>query len=154
MQETERLTLSLSDCLAKGVGVGLDPQNVVDMLVPGKTASEMLRIGDTVVLWNGISLTDPGTGKQRKLSSVVDGSLDTHSVVVERPLQPLTADEQTAMVKEATRRSGCETDGCEAGEGGGATAGAQPLPAEAPKNDWSEGAKEWGQQDWSAETKW
>ena len=113
--ETVAVTLG-PHCTTKGVGIGLNPQNVIDMLVPGKAAADMLRIGDRVIQWNGNALTDPNTGVQKKLGSVVDGRLDTHIVVVERPLQPLSAAEQTGLIMEATRRSGCDTYGCEAGE--------------------------------------
>jgi hypothetical protein len=103
-------------CTTKGVGVGLNPQNVIDMIVPGKAAADMLQYGDRVILWNDHALTNPSTGVQEKLGSVVDSSLDTHTVVVERPLRPLSGAEKTALIMEATRRSECETDGCEAAE--------------------------------------
>jgi hypothetical protein len=127
----ETVTITIKGCTTKGVGLGLDPQNVVDMLVPGQAAADVLRIGDRVILWNSDILWNPSTGAQKKLISVVDASLDTHAVIVERPLQPLTAAEQTALILEATRRSRCEVDGCEAGEVAGLEKRA-PAPEKAP----------------------
>jgi hypothetical protein len=113
----ETVTVTLGPgCTKKGVGVGLNPQNVIDMLVPGKSAADKLQYGDRVILWNNNALNDPNTGVQKKLGSIVSTSLDTHTVVVERPLLPLSGAEKTALIMEATQRSGCEIDGCEAGE--------------------------------------
>ena len=146
-QPTETVTVTLGPgCSAKGVGVGLDPTNVVDMLVPGKTAAEALRLGDRVLLWNGNALVDPSTGEQRKLGSVVDGRLDTHAVVVERPLAPLSAAEQAALTAEATRRSGCDTDEAVNVNAGAATTAAPAAPTagkeSAPPRDWA-APQEW-----------
>ena len=79
--------------------------DVVDMLTPGKSAAETLRMGDTILLWDGIPLVNPDTGKQRKIATVVDSSLDAHTVVVERSLKPLSTADEEALTKEALRRS-------------------------------------------------
>lgn len=134
--ETLAVTLG-PDCTTKGVGLGLDPHNVIDMLVPGKTAADMLQIGDRIIQWNGRSLTDLRTGLPKKLASVVDSNLDTHAVVVERPRLTLSGAEKTALIMEATRRSGCETDGCEAGEIAGLAKRAAPAAEEATDSAFS-----------------
>ena len=142
VQTTERLTLSLRDCRAKGIGVGLDPQNVVDMLTPGKSAGDALQMGDNIVLWNGIPLLDPATGDQIKIAAVVDGSLDEHTVVVDRPLKPLSAAESAALTEEAYRRS--DEKSAKALNGSTQTALAK-----------DEAATEWAPQtDWSADESW
>ena len=104
MQRRETLRFRLTDCLANGVGVGLDPQNVVDFLRPGGGASQNLLMGDLIMQWNGKPLIDPVTKEQIQLASVVDGSLDEHIVAVERLLTPLSKDAEDALTSEAMRR--------------------------------------------------
>ena len=83
MAATMTLTVTLVGC-TNGVGVGLDPSNLVDMLREGSpaAASELQR-GDKVLQWNGIAMVDPDSGQQRKLKDVVVPS-DVHTLVVER----------------------------------------------------------------------
>jgi len=80
----ETLTFELTGC-GSGVGVGLDKNNVVDMLVPGKPASRWLRMGDRVVEFDGQVMVEQRGGRmeQRKLRDVVKPS-DTHTVKVVR----------------------------------------------------------------------
>mmetsp|Transcript_17938 Transcript_17938/g.36494 ORF Transcript_17938/g.36494 Transcript_17938/m.36494 type:complete len:172 (+) Transcript_17938:35-550(+) len=81
--QMEKLTVMLVGC-ESGVGVGLDDKNCVDMLVPDKPAASELKLGDKVLLWNGIEMFD-FTGEQRLLKDVVVKA-DTHTLVIERPL--------------------------------------------------------------------
>ena len=77
------LTIALVGCI-NGVGVGLDASNLVNMLAEGSpAAASELRMGDKVILWNGVAMVDPVCGRQRKLKEVVVRS-DTHTLVVER----------------------------------------------------------------------
>jgi len=77
------LTIALVGCI-NGVGVGLDASNLVNMLAEGSpAAASELRMGDKVILWNGVAMIDPVCGRQRKLKEVVVRS-DTHTLVVER----------------------------------------------------------------------
>ncbi len=87
--QVERLTLTLTDCINSGIGLGLDRANRVDLLTAGKAAEKVLQMGDHVISWNGTPLFDPD-GNQRKLATVVT-SAETHTVVVERTLNPLVA---------------------------------------------------------------
>ena len=76
-------TITLFGCI-NGVGVGLDASNLVNMLAKGSpAAASELRMGDKVVLWNGVAMVDPVCGRQRKLKEVVVRS-DVHTLVVER----------------------------------------------------------------------
>ena len=83
--ETVRVTVTLTGC-KRGVGVGLDKENVVDMLKPGMPAIRALEMGDRVVTWNGqeMGMVEKGKWKQRPLRDVVKSGIDTHNVVVER----------------------------------------------------------------------
>ena len=97
MQMRETMRFRLTGCLAGGIGVGLDPANVVDFLRPGAPAAQYLRIGDVVVNIDEVSLLDPVTGQQRKLKDAVDTSLDEHTVVITRPLTPLSKEAAQAL---------------------------------------------------------
>ena len=77
MQMRETMRFRLTGCLAGGIGVGLDPANVVDFLRPGAPAAQYLRIGDVVVNIDEVSLLDPVTGQQRKLKDAVNTSLSS-----------------------------------------------------------------------------
>ena len=145
VQTTERLTLSLRDCRAKGIGIGLDPQNVIDMLVPGKSASVSLQMGDEIISWNEIPLLDPATGEQIKIAAVVDGTLDEHAVVVNRRLKPISDAESAALTEEMYRR-------CSGTDEKAAQAPSESMQTAPPKD---EAAKEWAPQtDWSADESW
>ena len=82
--ETVRVTVTLTGCKS-GVGLGLDKENVVDMLKPDMPAVRVLEMGDKLVSWNGqeMGTVENGKWKQRPLRDVVK-SADTHTVVVER----------------------------------------------------------------------
>jgi S1-C subfamily serine protease len=68
---------------SQGVGVGLDPNNVVDQVWEGSPADTGgILLKDRVVLWNGAKLVD-AEGKQIKLKDIVTPG-DTHVLVVER----------------------------------------------------------------------
>jgi hypothetical protein len=58
-----------------------------------------------VVNVDEVSLLDPVTGQQRKLKDAVDTSLDEHTVVITRPLTPLSKEAAQALGAEALRRS-------------------------------------------------
>ena len=105
VQTVEHLKVNIKDCLTQGVGIGLDPDNVIDMLWPGNAAVRDLKMGDTVLTWNGIALKDPATGLQRTLSMVVDRNLDTHTLTLARSLKPLTAADAQRLSEEALQRS-------------------------------------------------
>ena len=77
----EKLTVTLVGC-SSGVGVGLDDKNCVDMLRPDSPAESELKLGDRVLLWNGIEMID-FTGERRLLKDVVV-SADAHTLVIER----------------------------------------------------------------------
>ena len=81
MAAMEKLTITLVGC-SSGVGVGLDASNVVDMLKPGSPAEAELKLGDKVLLWNGIEMVD-FTGERRLLKDVVVPA-DAHTIVIER----------------------------------------------------------------------
>ena len=83
-QPTEVLTFRLTGC-GSGVGVGLDKTNAVDMLVPGKPASQHLQMGDRVVEFDGQAMVEQRAGRvvQRMLKDVVKNA-ETHVVKVER----------------------------------------------------------------------
>jgi hypothetical protein len=101
MAATMTLTVTLVGC-ANGVGVGLDPSNVVDMLREGSPAERELQRGDKVLQWNGIAMVDPDSGQPRKLKDVVVPS-DVHTLVVERIAQ--SAPKSTAAPPQAARTS-------------------------------------------------
>jgi len=79
--EEQTVSVTLIDC-SDGVGVGLDTQNRVDMLTPGKPGAASLQLGDKIVTWNGVQLMDE-TGQRRLLKDVVTPA-DSHELVVER----------------------------------------------------------------------
>ena len=81
MAAMEKLTITLVGC-SSGVGVGLDASNVVDMLKPDSPAAAELKLGDKVLLWNGIEMVD-FTGERRLLKDVVVPA-DAHTLVIER----------------------------------------------------------------------
>ena len=60
---------------------------VVDLLVPGSPAADVLQLGDRVLRWNGVEMHDAKTGSWKLLRDVIRPS-DSHSVVVERRLVP------------------------------------------------------------------
>ena len=60
-----------------GVGVGLDVDNCVDMLTPGKPAAAVLQLGDKITEWNGVAMFDPATGERRLLKEVVTAEGET-----------------------------------------------------------------------------
>merc|ERR1712176_431834 len=70
---------------SRGIGVGLDKDNVVDLLKPGLPAEKTFKMGDKVTHWNGIAMMEFRDGKevQKKLKDVVQPN-DTHTVTVER----------------------------------------------------------------------
>ena len=119
MQMRETMRFAMTGCLAGGIGVGLDPANVVDFLRPGAPAAQYLRIGDVVVNIDEVSLLDPVTGQQRKLKDAVNTSLDEHTVVITRPLTPLSKEAAQALGAEALRRS----------SSGAAAFASAPVPA-------------------------
>ena len=84
-EETDEITLKLTDCLANGIGIGLDTKNCIDMIKPGGAGSKKFVMGDEVVLWNGQELYEVAGGRkvQRKLVDVVEQQ-DVHTVVVKR----------------------------------------------------------------------
>ena len=76
------------------MGVGLDGDNVVDLLKPGMPAEKgNLKMGDRVTHWNGITMTyiNNGVVEQRLLKDVVKPA-ETHTVVVERARKPWQSD--------------------------------------------------------------
>ena len=79
--EEQTVSVTLTGC-SDGVGVGLDTQNRVDMLTPGKPGAASLQMGDKIITWNGIQLIDE-TGQRRLLKDVVTPA-DSHELVVER----------------------------------------------------------------------
>ena len=79
--QMEKLTITLVGC-SSGVGVGLDDKNCVDMLRPDSPAESELKLGDRVLLWNGVEMID-FTGERRLLKDVVV-SADAHTLVIER----------------------------------------------------------------------
>ena len=83
-KDKETLTLTIRDC-AGGIGLGLDGENVVDLLKPGMPASKVFELGDKVTHWNGIVMVEMVDGKpqQRKLKDVVQPA-DVHTVIVQR----------------------------------------------------------------------
>ena len=86
--QMEKLTVTLVGC-SNGVGVGLDETNRIDMLKPDSPAEAELMMGDRVLQWNGIEMTD-FTGERRLLKDVVVPA-DSHTLVVERRLDKLAA---------------------------------------------------------------
>lgn len=87
--KTETLTLKLTGC-SSGIGVGVDKENVVDMLVPGKAAARQLQVGDKILEWNGRALFERRAGRmeQRKLIDVVKPGAETQTVKVQRAHKP------------------------------------------------------------------
>ena len=80
--EPEPQTVTLTGCM-DGVGVGLDADNCVDMLTPGKPAAAMLQLGDKITTWNGIAMFDAAAGERRLLKEVVTAA-ESHTLVIER----------------------------------------------------------------------
>ena len=87
----QTLTVELVGC-RDGVGVGLDGDNIVDLLKPGLPAEKWLKLGDRVIKWNGqpMSIIEDGQWRQRLLKEVVKPA-DAHVVVVERACKPWEA---------------------------------------------------------------
>ena len=81
-REPEPQTVTLTGCM-DGVGVGLDADNCVDMLTPGKPAAAMLQLGDKITTWNGIAMFDAAAGERRLLKEVVTAA-ESHTLVIER----------------------------------------------------------------------
>ena len=75
-------TVTLTGCM-DGVGVGLDVDNCVDMLTPGKPAAAVLQLGDKITEWNGVAMFDAATGERRLLKEVVTAA-ESHTLVIER----------------------------------------------------------------------
>ena len=128
--QMEKLTIMLVGC-SSGVGVGLDDKNCVDMLTPDKPAESELKLGDRVLLWNGIEMID-FTGERRLLKDVVV-SADTHTLVIERQ-QPAAA-------------AGTQAQGA---------AQSEPAAAEPEGGNWKAQTSEtWKSSDaWAPETSW
>lgn len=74
-------TVTLTGCM-DGVGVGLDVDNCVDMLTPGKPAAAVLQLGDKITEWNGVAMFDPATGERRLLKEVVTAA-ESHTLVID-----------------------------------------------------------------------
>ena len=91
-EATEMLTFTLTGCSA-GIGLGLDAENRIDMLAPGKPASASLQMGDKVISWNGIDMVD-SAGERKMLKDVVVPA-DSHELVIERvrSATPLSTDD-------------------------------------------------------------
>jgi hypothetical protein len=96
--QMDKLTVTLIGC-ESGVGVGLDENNCVDMLAPGKPAEAELQMGDKVLLWNGIEMVD-FTGERRMLKDVVVRA-DVHTLVIERKQNSLAKAAAAAVAKSA-----------------------------------------------------
>ena len=82
----ETLTITIAGC-KNGIGVGLDPMNVVDLLRPGMPAEKQLKIGDVVTHWDGAPLfkVEGGRQIQVKLIEVApDPLVDSYILTVER----------------------------------------------------------------------
>lgn len=94
----EKLTITLVGC-SSGVGVGLDDKNVVDMLKPDSPAESELKLGDKVLLWNGIEMVD-FTGERRLLKDVVVPA-DAHTLVIERQQSAAAAGAQAQRAAES-----------------------------------------------------
>ena len=80
------MTVTLTGC-SNGIGVGLDPQNRVDLLRPGTPAEKQLKIGDMVTHWNGMELFRMENGRkvQVKLIEVAPDPLqDSYTLSIER----------------------------------------------------------------------
>jgi hypothetical protein len=106
------LTIALVGCI-NGVGVGLDASNLVNMLAEGSpAAASELRMGDKVILWNGVAMVDPVCGRQRKLKEVVVRS-DTHTLVVERA--GAAAQSDTASASQGGMAAAAAVDKAEGG---------------------------------------
>jgi hypothetical protein len=83
---TNSMTVTLTGC-SNGIGVGLDPQNRVDLLRPGTPAEKQLKIGDIVTHWNGMELFRMENGRkvQVKLIEVAPDPLqDSYTLSIER----------------------------------------------------------------------
>ena len=78
----QTVSVTLTGC-TDGVGVGLNEDNVVDMLTPGKPAAAVLQLGDKVVSWNGQLMFDEAAGERRMLKDVVVAA-ESHELVIER----------------------------------------------------------------------
>ena len=87
------MTVTITGC-SNGIGVGLDPQNRVDLLRPGMPAEKHLKIGDVITHWNGIELFRMQDGRkvQVKLIEVAPDPLqDSYTLSIERignPFEP------------------------------------------------------------------
>ena len=96
--QMEKLTVTLVGC-SSGVGVGLDDKNCVDMLRPDSPAESELKLGDKVLLWNGIEMVD-FTGERRLLKDVVVPA-DAHTLVIERQQSAAAAGAQAQRAAES-----------------------------------------------------
>lgn len=87
--DKETLTVTLLNC-AGGVGVGLDEDNIVDLLKPGLPAEKVLKEGDKVLKWNGVPMMqrDAEGNWERKLLKDVVKPAETHTLVIERECKP------------------------------------------------------------------
>ena len=92
-----KLTVTLAGCV-NGVGVGLDENNCVDMLTPGKPAEAVLKMGDRVLLWNGIEMVD-SFGARRLLKDVVVRA-EAHTLVIERKQSSLDTRRDEALLSQ------------------------------------------------------
>ena len=92
-----KLTVTLAGCV-NGVGVGLDENNCVDMLTPGKPAEAVMKMGDRVLLWNGIEMVD-SSGARRLLKDVVVRA-EAHTLVIERKQSSLDTRRDEALLSQ------------------------------------------------------
>ena len=82
----QKLEVTLTGC-ENGIGVGLNPENRVDLLRPGTPAAAQLRIGDHVTHWDGQPLMKVVGGRmeQVKLITVApDPLVNSYTLTVER----------------------------------------------------------------------
>ena len=87
--DKETLTVTLLNCEG-GVGVGLDDDNIVDLLKPGLPAEKALKEGDKVIKWNGVPMMQrdaEGNFERRLLKDVVTPA-ESHTLVIERECKP------------------------------------------------------------------
>ena len=80
-REPQTQTVMLTGCM-DGIGVGLDTDNCVDMLTPGKPAAAVLQLGDKVTAWNGITIFDVAAGERHLLIKEVGATADSHTLVI------------------------------------------------------------------------
>ena len=106
--QMEKLTVTLVGC-SSGVGVGLDDKNCVDMLRPDSPAESELKLGDRVLLWNGIEMID-FTGERRLLKDVVV-SADAHTLVIERQQSAAVAGTQAQRAAPPESAARAEPEG-------------------------------------------